>query len=121
MHEFAVWAPRPRRIAVQLGDTIHPMTGPDECGWWRAQLQSASPGDDYGFLLDDDPKPYPDPRSQRQPHGVHGLSQIYDQTAFPWHDSRWQGPPLSGAVLYEMHVGTFTAGGTFDSAIARLD
>ncbi|HWZ51579.1 MAG TPA: malto-oligosyltrehalose trehalohydrolase [Granulicella sp.] len=121
MHEFELWAPRPRRVAVQVGDTIHPMTGPDQRGWWRAQIESANPGDDYGFLLDDDPKPYPDPRSQRQPYGVHGLSQIYDQTVFTWTDSRWQGPPLSGAVLYEMHVGTFTPEGTFDSAIARLD
>jgi maltooligosyltrehalose trehalohydrolase len=121
MYEFKVWAPRPRRVAVQVGDSVHEMSGPDECGWWRAQVETARAGDDYGFLLDDDPKPYPDPRSQWQPHGVHGLSRIYDQKAFSWNDGRWQGPPLTGAVIYEMHVGTFTAEGTFDSAIARLD
>ncbi len=120
MYEFKVWAPRPQRVAVQVGDSVHEMSGPDECGWWCAQVETAKPGDDYGFLLDDDPKPYPDPRSKWQPHGVHGLSRIYDQHAFSWNDARWQGPPLSGAVIYEMHIGTFTAEGTFDSAIARL-
>jgi maltooligosyltrehalose trehalohydrolase len=52
---------------------------------------------------------------------VHGLSRIYDPQVFSWSDARWQGPPLTGAVIYEMHIGTFTAEGTFDSAIARLD
>ena len=72
------------------------------------------------FSADDDPTPYPDPRGLRQPHGVHGPSQTYDQQAFEWHDHLWQGPPLTGAVIYEIHVGTFTEGGTFDSAIERL-
>jgi maltooligosyltrehalose trehalohydrolase len=121
MYEFKVWAPRPQRVAVKVGDSVHEMTGPDDCGWWCIQVADAKPGDDYGFLLDDDPTPYPDPRSKSQPHGVHGLSRIYDQHAFSWNDARWQGPPLTGAVIYEMHIGTFTAEGTFDSAIARLD
>jgi maltooligosyltrehalose trehalohydrolase len=83
-------------------------------------VEDAGPGMDYGFQLDDDPATYPDPRSGRQPNGVHGLSQLYDQKTFEWHDGRWQAPPLASAVLYEMHVGTFTPGGTFDSAIERL-
>ncbi len=84
MYEFKVWAPRPQRVAVQVGGSVHAMHGPDDCGWWRIQVEAAKPGDDYGFLLDDDPTPYPDPRSMRQPHGVHGLSRIYDQHAFAW-------------------------------------
>ena len=76
---------------------------------------------DYGFRLDDDPGIYPDPRSAWQPNGVHGLSRVYDHKAFAWQDERWQAPPLASAVMYEMHVGTFTQEGTFDSAIARLD
>jgi len=121
MHEFTVWAPRPKRVQIKVGDAVHAMTGPNEHGWWCAQVEDAEPGVDYGFLLDDDPKPYPDPRSSWQPYGVHGLSRLYDQGAFAWSDQRWQGPPLMGAVVYEMHIGTFTAEGTFDSAIARLD
>ncbi len=74
-----------------------------------------------GSSLDDDPKACPDPRSQWQPNGVHGLSRVYDQTAFAWSDGGWQAPPLARAVIYELHVGTFTPEGTFDAAIERLD
>src|SRR6185437_16435954 len=97
------------------------MSGPDKRGWWRVQVDAAGPGTDYAFVLDDDPTPYPDPRGMWQPSGVHGFSRIYDQKAFKWSDGRWQGPPLAGAIIYEMHIGTFTAGGTFDAAIERLD
>jgi len=121
MHEFKVWAPRPKKVAVQVQGIVHAMQGPDERGWWSVVVESAKPGDAYGFLIDNDPQPYPDPRSQRQPHGVHGLSHIYDQRAFAWGDGRWQGPPLTGAVIYELHIGTFTQEGTFDSAMERLD
>jgi maltooligosyltrehalose trehalohydrolase len=52
---------------------------------------------------------------------VHGPSRVVDHNAFEWHDAAWQGPPLSGAVIYELHVGTFTQEGTFDAAVGRLD
>lgn len=121
MHEFSVWAPRANRAAVKVGEISYPMSGPDERGWWKASVDAAEAGSDYAFLLNDDPQPYPDPRGLWQPNGVHGPTRIYDHKAFAWTDSRWQGPPLSGAVIYEMHVGTFTAAGTFDAAIERLD
>jgi maltooligosyltrehalose trehalohydrolase len=121
MHEFAVWAPGARKVAVKIGDRPYPMRGPSERGWWRVAVESAGPGTDYGFVLDDDPQAWPDPRSQWQPHGVHGMSRVYDQAAFLWSDRRWQAPPLEKAVVYELHVGTFTPKGTFDSAIERLD
>jgi maltooligosyltrehalose trehalohydrolase len=120
MHEFEVWAPRVKKIAVKVGDALHPMSGPSERGWWSAAVE-ASRGTDYAFVLDDDATPYPDPRSRWQPHGVHGASRIYDQSSFAWSDDRWQAPPLSSAIVYEMHVGTFSAEGTFDAAIDRLD
>lgn len=121
MHEFEVWAPKANKVSVQVDGTLYPMEGPDQCGCWRASVEQANPGSDYGFVLDDDQKPYPDPRSQWQPNGVHGLSRVYDQQAFQWHDGRWQAPPLASAILYEMHIGTFTQEGTFDSAIGKLD
>src|SRR5579871_1403486 len=117
MHEFTVWAPRARKIAVKIEDTLHPMDGPDERGWWSVSVQNAVTGTEYGFVLDEDPTVYPDPRSAWQPHGVHGASRLYDQQAFAWSDERWQGPLLAGGVIYEMHVGTFTREGTFDAAI----
>src|SRR5258708_3125292 len=121
MHEFAVWAPRAEKVAVKVGDGLHSMEGPDDKGWWTASVDGAEYGMDYGFVLNDDPTPYPDPRGMQQPEGVHGPSRLYDQQAFEWSDAQWQGPPLAGAMIYEMHVGTFTPEGTFDGAIERLD
>lgn len=121
MHHFKVWAPRANKVSVQVFDQLFPMSGPDTHGFWRAAVESAGPGSDYGFVIGDDPHPYPDPRSKWQPNGVHGLSRVYDHKAFEWHDARWQAPPLGSAIMYEMHVGTFTAEGTFDAAISRLD
>lgn len=121
MHEFTLWAPYAKKLTVKVGDAVYPMSGPNEKGWWSAQVEAAEYGTDYAFVLDDDATPYPDPRGAWQPHGLHGPSRLYDQRAFAWNDKRWQGPPLSGAVIYEMHVGTFTSEGTFDAAIERLE
>ena len=92
-----------------------PLAREDE-GWWTA----TSDLEDYGFRVDGGPV-RPDPRSPWQPDGVHALSRVYDHSAFAWTDQRWRGVPLPGAVLYELHVGTFTAEGTFDAAIGKLD
>ncbi|HKO20882.1 MAG TPA: malto-oligosyltrehalose trehalohydrolase, partial [Acidobacteriaceae bacterium] len=121
MHQFEVWAPNAKKVSVQVDGTPYAMQGPDEHGYWRASIEQAGPGSDYGFLLGDDPKPYPDPRSQWQPDGVHGLSRVYDRHAFEWHGNQQQAPPLASAILYEMHVGTFTPEGSFDGAIGKLD
>ena len=120
MHEFNVWAPKASKVAVKVDGVVVPMEGPSATGRWKVCVESAGNGSRYGFLLGDDPMPYPDPRSLAQPEGVHGLSQVYDQKAFAWGDGTWQGPPLTGAIIYELHIGTFTKDGTFDSAIERL-
>lgn len=96
------------------------MTGPDEQGWWRAAASDAGPGSDYCFLIDDDPTCYPDPRSLWQPGGVHAASRVYDQESFAWDDEDFRSPPLSSAVIYELHAGTFTPEGTFEAAIEKL-
>jgi maltooligosyltrehalose trehalohydrolase len=116
---FAVWAPQRDRVQVLVDGAPHPMTR-DGAGWWRADVD-AGPGSAYSFLLDDDPTPLPDPRSRWQPNGVHGASRVYDDAAFWWTDADWTGRVLPGSVLYECHIGTFTPGGTFDSAIEKLD
>jgi maltooligosyltrehalose trehalohydrolase len=121
MHEFKVWAPGAQKIGVKIGDTTYPMSGPNEHGWWTAAVEQAGPGTDYGFVLGDDPKAWPDPRSEWQPDGVHGLSRVYDRTTFAWSDRGWDATALSRAVIYELHIGTFTPQGTFDSAIERLE
>lgn len=121
MHEFTVWAPHARKVAVKIGEATYPMRGPSDRGWWNAAVEEAGAGTDYGFVLDEDAIAWPDPRSQWQPNGVHGASRVYDQSAFVWSDGGWQAPPLARAVIYELHVGTFTPRGTFDSAIEWLD
>ncbi|MCW2674835.1 MAG: maltooligosyl trehalose hydrolase [Frankiales bacterium] len=111
MTQFRVWAPHASTVALNDG-TAMVMKG----GWWRA----AAPLHDYGFSIDGGPV-RPDPRSPWQPEGVHALSRGYDHDEFTWTDRRWHGVPLAGAVLYELHVGTFTPEGTFDAAIGKLD
>ena len=121
MHRFEVWAPLAKLLSVQIDGVALPMNGPDDKGWWCISLDSAGPGADYGYLIEQDPKAYPDPRSQWQPNGVHALSRIYDQSAFQWTDRGFQPVPLASALIYELHTGTFTPQGTLDSAITRLD
>jgi maltooligosyltrehalose trehalohydrolase len=119
MHEFSVWAPKAGRVAVKIGDVRHEMSRVGDRGWWKACVE-AGPGTDYAFLLEDDPTLYPDPRAMWMPNGVHGPSRVYGTGEFAWSDAKSQAPPLSSAVIYEMHVGTFSPEGTFDGAISRL-
>ena len=117
MKTFRVWAPRPKKVEVQAANQVFPMSaGPG--AWWAAEAP-LEPGGDYGFILDG-AGPFPDPRSPWQPHGVHGLSRCVDHGAFRWTDAAWQPPPLSSAVIYELHVGTFTPAGTHAAAIEKL-
>ncbi len=121
MHLFKVWAPLATSLSVQVDGKPHPMSGPDDEGWWTLVVESAGHGTDYGFLIDKDSNVVPDPRSLWQPHGVHHLSRVYDQRAFQWSDQGFSAPPLASAVIYELHLGTFTSEGTLDSAITKFD
>ncbi|MCV7195462.1 malto-oligosyltrehalose trehalohydrolase [Mycobacterium angelicum] len=119
MAEFRVWAPKPELVRLDVDGSVHPMTRTDG-GWWHATVE-APPDARYGYLLDDDPTVLPDPRSARQPDGVHERSQLWDAARAAWTDDDWPGKTAAGALIYELHIGTFTAGGTFDSAIEKLD
>ncbi|KQU03247.1 malto-oligosyltrehalose trehalohydrolase [Rhodococcus sp. Leaf7] len=103
---------------MHLDGRLHEMT--EANGWWTAEAAAAD-GARYGFVLDDDESVIPDPRSPRQPDGVHEASALYSPESYAWSDQSWTGRPLAGGVLYELHIGTFTTAGTFDSAIERLD
>jgi len=92
---------------------------PEAHGWWVDTGAPLEPGTDYSFLVDEE-GPFSDPRSPWQPNGPHRASRTLDHSSFRWTDARWQAPPLSSAILYEMHPGTFTNEGTFDAAIAKL-
>lgn len=114
----AVWAPIPERVELVTGGARHAMRqAPD--GWWHAELELA-PETDYAFSLDG-AEPIPDPRSPWQPDGVHRPSRTIDHAAHRWTDAGWNAPPFGEAVIYELHVGTFTDAGTFEGAIDRLD
>ena len=117
-HQFSVWAPEANTVEVVIDDDRHAMQR-DERGWWRAPVAAAGAGTRYAFSLDGGPA-RPDPRSRSQPHGVDGPSEVVSDD-FAWTDDRWRGLSWRGAVLYELHVGTFTPDGTFDAAIDRLD
>jgi maltooligosyltrehalose trehalohydrolase len=119
-HPLAVWAPRPTRVRLRLGDQTSGMTKGDD-GWWTPDVEDVPADVRYGYLIDDERTPRPDPRSRRQPDGVHELSQRFDPDAFGWTDQGWTGRPLAGGVIYELHIGTFTHDGTLDAAIDRLD
>lgn len=116
MTAFAVWAPRPELVRLDVDGVLHPMTRGED-GWWRADVP-ARPASRYGFVLDDDEKVLPDPRSPRQPDGVHAPSARWEPPAAP---APWAGRSVEGAVIYELHLGTFTPAGTFDAAIEKLD
>ncbi len=117
MHTFSVWAPAASRVDLDLADGAVPME-PAGDGWWRLRVENAGHGTDYAFRLDGGAA-LPDPRSAWQPDGVHGPSRVFDASRFDW--SGWAGQTALGAVFYELHVGTFTAEGTLDAAIGRLE
>jgi len=116
---IGVWAPGHERVEVEAGGGVHPMH-PEDGGWWWSPDLPVDHGDRYAFRVDGS-EPLPDPRSLHQPEGVNGPSALYRHDRFTWTDGAWTGRPLPGAVVYELHVGTFTPEGTLDAAAARLD
>ena len=118
---FRVWAPRVKRLELELFGEGRVMRAPmvrGDGGYWDARLE-VSPGTRYFYLLDGERR-RPDPASRAQPEGVHGPSQVIDPASF-----RWRHPPVARTleeyVLYELHVGTFTREGTFDAAAVELE
>ena len=114
---FEVWAPYANSVELVLDSGRVPM-GSEGGGWFAVEAEAA-PGDAYRFSLDGK-DPLPDPRSPWQPDGPHGASRVMDHGAFEWTDALWKGSPLASAIVYELHVGTFTPAGTFDAAVDKL-
>jgi maltooligosyltrehalose trehalohydrolase len=88
-------------------------------GYFAGCAEGVVAGTRYRFRLDDG-ETYPDPVSRYQPDGPHGSSMLIDPVAFQWSDADWRGVSLRDAVIYELHVGTFSKAGTFRAAIDRL-
>ena len=96
----------------------------DTDGYWQLDVPALPTGATYLYRLADSTEHFeewPDPASRSQPHGVHGPSQTVDLASFAWTDQAWQSFDLASAVIYELHVGTYTPEGTFDGVIAHLD
>ena len=119
---FRVWAPGSERVDVVIygpdAEIVRPLS-PERSGYFAGWLEGIGAGTRYRYRLDGT-HAFPDPASRFQPDGVHGASEVFDVDAFAWSDEQWPGRPLEEMVIYELHVGTFTPEGTFDSAIERL-
>lgn len=121
MSVFEVWAPNATKVRVHVDGTATDMFATQQ-GWWSCDVTKV-PGQRYGFSLYDGEAwspVVPDPRTTEQPDGVHGLSQVSDES-YEWTDHSWTGRILPSQVIYELHVGTFTPEGTFDGVISKLD
>jgi maltooligosyltrehalose trehalohydrolase len=117
---FRVWAPLAQReVGLHIGGETLAMQRSDR-GWWELDAPVAVAGADYTYFIDGD-GPLPDPRSPWQPEGIDGPSRLLDHEDFSWQHDTWHAAPLAQALLYELHVGTFTPQGTFDAAIGKLD
>ncbi len=120
-----IWAPSAERVELVWndgGDSTEDRTvpmRPFDRGWWRAG-QELGRGARYRFALDGG-APLADPRALRLPNGPDGAAEVVDLSDLPWTDRDWAGVELEGAIVYELHVGTFTTEGTLDAAVERLD
>lgn len=118
MNGLKVWAPNAQEVIRAEQSRQTPMQ-PAADGWWYCG-EPVAIGADYGFVINGE-GPFPDPRSHWQPNGVDGLSRAFDHNGFTWTDNAWRAPPIASAIIYELHVGTFTPEGTFTAVIGKLD
>jgi len=119
---FRLWAPAARKVSLCLtGGRSSPLPlERRDGGWFELVTNQAQPESQYRFQIDDAAQ-VPDPASRFQPQDVHGPSVVVDPEAFDWRDHSWRGRRWEEAAIYELHVGAFTAGGSFSSARERLD
>ncbi len=123
MARFRLWAPACSSVRLELGRdearrVVAMQAGAG--GWHSATLEALPAGTAYAFRVDDG-APVPDPASRSNPWDVNGPSALVDPAAFEWDDGAWPGRPWHEAVVYELHIGTFTPEGTFRAAIGKLD
>ena len=118
---FRLWAPAAREVELVLvGADLPParmQALPD--GWFSLETAAARAGTRYRYRIDGGPE-VPDPASRYNPEGVHGASEVIDPYTYAWTDEGWRAAPWHTGVIYELHVGTFNAPGTFAAVAARL-
>lgn len=117
---FRLWAPDAGRVELVLGAASPRPMQPLDGGWFENLVPVAGPGTRYRFRIDGEIL-VPDPASRANPDDVHGPSLVVDPLAFEWSDEGWLGRPWEEAVIYELHVGSFTPEGTFAGVATKLD
>ncbi len=117
---FRLWAPSAVRVFLLIGDEAPVSMHAEEEGWYEWISPQAQAGSRYRYQIDNG-LCVPDPAARYNPDDVHGASQVIDPAAFDWQDDDWCGRPWEEAVIYEIHVGTFTPEGTFAAVEQRLD
>jgi len=115
---FRLWAPSANAVAIALHARVVPLAAAGD-GWWE-RIEAAPAGTRYRFRIDGK-LDVPDPASRCNPGDARGPSEVIDPGAFEWPDAGWRGRPWEDAVIYELHVGAFTAEGTYAGVEARLD
>lgn len=118
---LSIWSPFSKSAQVKIkgeNDLIELEKKP--FGYWQAEVKNLKAGTLYKFILDEDME-RPDPASQFQPDGVHSWSEIVDHSAYSWKDENWKPPLMEDMIIYELHVGTFSAEGTFEAITDKLD
>src|SRR5579885_3692304 len=115
---FRLWAPAAQSVVLDLSGRELPLRNSGE-GWFQL-ITEAQPGSQYKFKINGEQE-VPDPASRFQPSGVHGSSEVIDPKTFEWQNENWRGRPWEEAVVYELHVGTFSPEGTFAGAERKLD
>lgn len=120
---FRLWAPGAQRVAVSLAESDSERDLPMQAepnGWFSLITDQARPGSTYRYRIDEGLR-VPDPASRQQVKDVHGPSRVVDPAAWKWQDADWRGRPWQEAVIYELHVGSFTESGSFRAIAERLD
>jgi malto-oligosyltrehalose trehalohydrolase len=115
---FRLWAPGAQQVSLVLGNQARPMMEVGE-GWYEL-AEKATPGALYRYRVDGK-HDVPDPASRFQPRDVDGPSEVIDPLEFGWQDEAWRGRAWAEAVIYELHVGTFTSQGTYAGVMSKLD
>jgi malto-oligosyltrehalose trehalohydrolase len=121
---FGLWAPSVAAVQIEFRESrkttdrqaMQDIGG----GWFEAVLEHRPAGTLYSYVLPDGTR-VPDPASRFQPSDIHGPSEVIDPQGYRWKTSEWEPLPWHEAVLYEIHIGSFTQEGTFAAAARRLD
>jgi len=116
---FRLWAPATEQVDLNVGERFVPMKKLD-AGWYEHTDPNAGPGTLYRYRIDGELL-VPDPASRFQPGDVDGPSEVIDPQAYKWSDHAWTGRPWGEAVIYELHVGTFAAEGTYRGVVEKID